>query len=1209
MVERPTAAPARATTLAVVVTCGVTPYLEQTLSAVAGQSHHPEVVLVVDVAAPGRDIGTGEPLLEVVHRSGLEDATRVRLVTAPEAETFGAAVSAGLDAYGRLVERAARRAGRKENGSGAAPTTGSSFRAATGEISPVTTGEMRAVTDGVLDPGAATHPDWLWLLHDDSAPAPRALDRQLRAAEAGRSLAVVGAKQVDWDDPGRLLEVGVQATRRARRVSDIEPREIDQGQHDHRQDVLAVGTAGMLVGSEVWDRLGGTDPALGPFGDGLELSRRVRAAGYRVVVEPTAHVLHRRATYLGLRDAAHGGVRVAAPGSADDAAAEDLPAEDADLDAAGTGGPDEAGAAGAGARRGHPARSFSARRTAQLYNALLAARGAWPLLALGYVLLGPLRAVWRLLGKDTPLALAELSSVTRLLGRLGRVSAGRRRIAAAGRGSRAALRELEASPGDVRSARRAVRRQMTTARRLAEAPSELELAERAELGRRRRVTLGLVLVVALTVALPFVLPLVGGGQPVGGALAHLGRSAGELWTTARSTWVDAGVGAPGPADPLAAVVAAAAWVVGLVGLSPAWVATLTVLLAVPAAALTAWAAAGAATRSLLVRAVAALAWAAAPTLWLALGQGRLGAVLAHVVLPLVALGITWIAGVRRRDVVRSGMVDARRDDGAPLHDDAPPARSRRTTRAGAITGAAGAGLALALASAGAPILLPAAALTLILLAPLVPRRRGLLLLVPVPALALLAPTIVTALERGPLAVAVADPGHGLPSDPGPTWLALLGLPRDLPGGAPTALADLPGLLDLPWRDLLMLVPGAVLLVLALLALLRLGRARAVRAGWLVAAVGLATAAATTRVPGGVADGAALTGWAGPGVSLALLGLLIAVAAAADGIPEALSGTELGLRQGLAALGAVALVLVPLASVGTWVASSRTWSELAPRAGSAVPALSVEQQSSGQRSRVLHLRAGSDEVAAEVWRGDGRRQADAAAAVRLGTATGALEQDLARAVALLTDGGRPGAVEELSHHAVGVVVVDPEPLPGGTDADRAALVARLQSVPGLEVITDDDSGAVLRLSRDPAVEGSATSVARARLVEESGPEAGTAADTAVDGPSGLDAGGAVTDVAAEAIDVTTTIDAGQAERVLVLAETADEGWEATLDGAPLAPVEREGFQAFTVPAGAGGELVVTHRESWSVWMGAGQAVVLGVVALLALPMRVRREEEW
>ena len=65
-------------------------------------------------------------------------------------------------------------------------------------------------------------------------------------AEA-RSAALVGPKQVDWDDPEQLLEVGLRTTASARRANDVVAGEIDQGQHDDRSDVLAVGTAGALI--------------------------------------------------------------------------------------------------------------------------------------------------------------------------------------------------------------------------------------------------------------------------------------------------------------------------------------------------------------------------------------------------------------------------------------------------------------------------------------------------------------------------------------------------------------------------------------------------------------------------------------------------------------------------------------------------------------------------------------------------------------------------------------------------------------------------------------------------------------------------------------------------------------------------------------------------------------------------------------------------
>jgi len=56
---------------------------------------------------------------------------------------------------------------------------------------------------------------------------------------------MAGPKQVDWDNPGKLLEVGLRVTASARRANEIVPGEIDQGQYDDRVDVLAVGSAGV----------------------------------------------------------------------------------------------------------------------------------------------------------------------------------------------------------------------------------------------------------------------------------------------------------------------------------------------------------------------------------------------------------------------------------------------------------------------------------------------------------------------------------------------------------------------------------------------------------------------------------------------------------------------------------------------------------------------------------------------------------------------------------------------------------------------------------------------------------------------------------------------------------------------------------------------------------------------------------------------------
>jgi GT2 family glycosyltransferase len=145
---------------------------------------------------------------------------------------------------------------------------------------------------GMTDPGLA-RVEWIWLLHDDCEPAPNALEELLRAASKDRTVVVVGPKVLDGQDRRTLREVGISIDRAGRRVTGIDPGEIDQGQHDHKRAVLAVSSAGMLVRRDVWDRLGGFDPSLKFFRDDVDFCWRVQATGLRVQVATDAILYHR----------------------------------------------------------------------------------------------------------------------------------------------------------------------------------------------------------------------------------------------------------------------------------------------------------------------------------------------------------------------------------------------------------------------------------------------------------------------------------------------------------------------------------------------------------------------------------------------------------------------------------------------------------------------------------------------------------------------------------------------------------------------------------------------------------------------------------------------------------------------------------------------------------------------------------------------------
>lgn len=128
---------------------------------------------------------------------------------------------------------------------------------------------------------------WLWMLSADAAPAPDALQRLLEHAGRHPQAALMGPKVLDWEDPGLLVQLGLTTDTAGRLDHGVEPGERDQGQRDEPRPVLAIGSLGALARRDVWDQLGGLDPAL-IAGEDLDLGWRVTAAGYDVAVVPAA---------------------------------------------------------------------------------------------------------------------------------------------------------------------------------------------------------------------------------------------------------------------------------------------------------------------------------------------------------------------------------------------------------------------------------------------------------------------------------------------------------------------------------------------------------------------------------------------------------------------------------------------------------------------------------------------------------------------------------------------------------------------------------------------------------------------------------------------------------------------------------------------------------------------------------------------------------
>lgn len=157
------------------------------------------------------------------------------------------------------------------------------------------TGFGHAVSAAVEKLPKALDNEWLWLIHDDCAPAPTALAELLAAVEDKPQVVMVGPKLLGWHDRTHLLEVGISIAGNGARWTGLEPLEYDQGQHDGVHDVLSVSTAGALIRRDVFEELGGLDPNLTLFRDDVDFGWRARVAGHSVIAASSAVAFHAQA--------------------------------------------------------------------------------------------------------------------------------------------------------------------------------------------------------------------------------------------------------------------------------------------------------------------------------------------------------------------------------------------------------------------------------------------------------------------------------------------------------------------------------------------------------------------------------------------------------------------------------------------------------------------------------------------------------------------------------------------------------------------------------------------------------------------------------------------------------------------------------------------------------------------------------------------------
>ncbi|HEY6463449.1 MAG TPA: glycosyltransferase family 2 protein, partial [Polyangiaceae bacterium] len=131
--------------------------------------------------------------------------------------------------------------------------------------------------------------------HDDVMLDPGCLRRLVEEAFR-QNAGIVAPKLVDYDQPDRILQLGLGVDRFGAPVRRVERREFDQSQHDEVREVFAAPGGCTLVRSDLFIALGGFDEEISMFGEDVDLCWRARLAGARVVIVPLAVARHLEAT-------------------------------------------------------------------------------------------------------------------------------------------------------------------------------------------------------------------------------------------------------------------------------------------------------------------------------------------------------------------------------------------------------------------------------------------------------------------------------------------------------------------------------------------------------------------------------------------------------------------------------------------------------------------------------------------------------------------------------------------------------------------------------------------------------------------------------------------------------------------------------------------------------------------------------------------------
>jgi GT2 family glycosyltransferase len=156
-------------------------------------------------------------------------------------------------------------------------------------------GFCRANNQGI----AASSAEWIALLNNDAEARPEWLAAMYSAVAEQPEYGMVACKILVYEDPSKIDKAGhlIYLDGQNRGRGSGQP---DRGQFDRLEEVLWPDGCAAMYRADMLTEIGGFDEDLFAYGDDAELGLRARVAGWKCLYVPTAVVLHRRGSTLGL---------------------------------------------------------------------------------------------------------------------------------------------------------------------------------------------------------------------------------------------------------------------------------------------------------------------------------------------------------------------------------------------------------------------------------------------------------------------------------------------------------------------------------------------------------------------------------------------------------------------------------------------------------------------------------------------------------------------------------------------------------------------------------------------------------------------------------------------------------------------------------------------------------------------------------------------